>query len=823
MNKISIEECYKSINGYTLSSDLNLNILKIDEEQFNQSFSRNEYFFTPFEQLFNRKLPSYLDNDYHNTLDSNSNHNETETSRITLNSITTFTTTTPATATTNTTTKKTKSPKKTATTTLDKKQREQNETNQTKEDHGKKSTSDATLPNSFENPSLALVKPSDVQKSKSKSAARTAILLDSSSLPPSVAPSITKKQQPQQQQQPLQQEQTTPTNNEHASLSPSTVSPVVKPTVAIRKLPSIRNSKLNPLDISSSKSIQSLQKIAAKSSENDNAIEYQPPPTIQKPTPNQPAVNPLSSSSAFPHLHQSIVKRPNLYHSIDDEVEKLMNLIFNRKVVQIHSLPRYYKLIQSIDISTMIPHASDPILMHRGTVLQLGKCPVFEKIPLNSEVPLSNYYPSPDEPTISSTFWTKSTIPTLSKDTNIQSLVEKNNIDIVLSSSSFVKLINNVAPFSEDWEIPITSRDYVNATGENKKVYILDKPLLKKSITPKEKNEKYFNLAVESIGLTRGEQSNYPPIHFSTDEDTTKQKHLTSTNLTYNVWRFGEMKLLIRCKIHGLVPDPSSKLKVRYIGIKTKLEYQAERGLEDASVSDTAKWWSYTYIRPDAHLIFARVNVWNRKLLALEKKDMTHILHPKCQFNPSKSSKITMELLKHIKNLSGGDRFLMVHKSLENFVHIHQQTETNQTENPNDIIYDLHQLHQGLPIVNHDVQPVTLIPLPAPPQPPAPIIKNQASTNNSDIKVCFSFANNGQCSNPNNCNFSHLTMAQVKERNLEHQLNPSKKRKASQQKKKKEKKSKKQQASTSDGEHDSGPADSMDSTSDLSYINSLLS
>ena len=35
---------------------------------------------------------------------------------------------------------------------------------------------------------------------------------------------------------------------------------------------------------------------------------------------------------------------------------------------------------------------------------------------------------------------------------------------------------------------------------------------------------------------------------------------LDEDNLTYNLWTFGNIRILIRCKIHGLIPDSNSSL-----------------------------------------------------------------------------------------------------------------------------------------------------------------------------------------------------------------------------------------------------------------------
>lgn len=91
----------------------------------------------------------------------------------------------------------------------------------------------------------------------------------------------------------------------------------------------------------------------------------------------------------------------------------------------------------------------------------------------------------------------------------------------------------------------------------------MDKPLLKRNLTSRERNQLYYDTAFEGLCLnsddgfridfeqgktaSAAEESAPPPVNVKTD------------NLIYNLWTFGNTKILIRCKIHGVVRDPSSK------------------------------------------------------------------------------------------------------------------------------------------------------------------------------------------------------------------------------------------------------------------------
>lgn len=83
-------------------------------------------------------------------------------------------------------------------------------------------------------------------------------------------------------------------------------------------------------------------------------------------------------------------------------------------------------------------------------------------------------------------------------------------------------------------------------------------------------------------------------------------------NLTYNLWTFGGLSVLIRCRIHGVVDDPSSSYKQkRMIGLGVKVHMGGHvtshvggiGTLDAVTEEERARWWVGTYIRPDAHMV----------------------------------------------------------------------------------------------------------------------------------------------------------------------------------------------------------------------------
>ena len=70
----------------------------------------------------------------------------------------------------------------------------------------------------------------------------------------------------------------------------------------------------------------------------------------------------------------------------------------------------------------------------------------------------------------------------------------------------------------------------------------------------------------------------------------------------------------------------------RYVSMKVKLEYQPRLGWEEVTLGETARWWAQTFIRPDAHLLLARINPFESKLLQVEHRDMLALLPPTSLF-----------------------------------------------------------------------------------------------------------------------------------------------------------------------------------------------
>ena len=232
-------------------------------------------------------------------------------------------------------------------------------------------------------------------------------------------------------------------------------------------------------------------------------------------------------------------------------------------------------------------------------------------------------------------------IPTVSEDPWILPLLENHPADVVISSGAMVALFNTHGEdFGPHWDIPVIVKEIVSAKGETRRVVFIDKPLLKQGMSVREKNQVYYDAVFESLSATSGTDIK---VDFETRKEHPEPavpqeaplKDLACENLTYNLWTFGSLQILIRCKIHGVTKDPTSKYnQLRMVGMKTKLEMDYETGgaTEEVTIDETARWWIYSYIRPDAHLILGRVDVRTSQIISVERWDMRRIMPTVCAY-----------------------------------------------------------------------------------------------------------------------------------------------------------------------------------------------
>lgn len=143
--------------------------------------------------------------------------------------------------------------------------------------------------------------------------------------------------------------------------------------------------------------------------------------------------------------------------------------------------------------------------------------------------------------------------PNLSTDPVIPSLLTQdtnNKPDIMISSECLVSFVEMFNDLSKDICIPIVVTD--------EKTIIFDNPLPKETLTARERNKIVYDWVFKSFCLDWKKRKLVTPIQLKTDTPQNKLKTDDLTwdneldeNLQYNMWAFGDVKILIRHQMDG--------------------------------------------------------------------------------------------------------------------------------------------------------------------------------------------------------------------------------------------------------------------------------
>lgn len=139
-------------------------------------------------------------------------------------------------------------------------------------------------------------------------------------------------------------------------------------------------------------------------------------------------------------------------------------------------------------------------------------------------------------------YYKKKLPPSVSEDKNITQLIQNNDADIVISSECLIAIVELVHDISLDLYIPIKV-----VAKDNKKILIFDRPLPREEMTAREKNNLVYDVVFKSLCL---DWPNRHDISLVPEGNIDKQND-QEENLQYNMWKFGDMNILIRHQIDG--------------------------------------------------------------------------------------------------------------------------------------------------------------------------------------------------------------------------------------------------------------------------------
>lgn len=616
----------------------------------------------------------------------------------------------------------------------------------------------------------------------------------------------------------------------------------------------------------------------------------------------------------YDNAQRQKARENNVFLKYNPAIKAQVEQFLAQKRTRVKQYPRFYQPHDTVDLNKVELANDDPLLKHHSPLFQIGRVLRFDPPPdYESEI-------APDLPvfqpqTAPKKRWHKQTMPAVSEDPYVRCLARETDpgIEVVLSSGSVSALFNM---YSESWEIPVSVIQ--DDTTGGKKVVIIDKPLLKKKLTLREKNEIYYKTAYEHLGLCLAPETSIslplpvrappaakdqpqqpqppkpPPAPAQVDtkegeeaeesggekaeeleideeegggedeeeeerERREKEKReaeqleaerkakldedrkneerqreerekrrcqalgkageewmgrsfpsLADGNLIYHLWTFGDLRLLIRCKLHGYTKTPAGQ---KFVGTKVKLEYFGDQW-EETTASETARQWTHHYIRPyDPIILVARWNVFSSRLLCTERRDIQKLLPPGTTFVPAIAAKALLVVLQKLRTLAPG-QYLLTHKVEDRAVVILKAVDPSTTpQKGGSAGYDLHTSHASsgatdertVPYVRliwprelSDQVPHTFPPASAPGGPgggqqaaysPAALAGGGPGGQQyrqiaeqlkrvKNVKYCFDYAKKGFCPRGPECHFPHLEAKTVLEISKEQRKKANKKRKA---------------------------------------------
>ena len=165
----------------------------------------------------------------------------------------------------------------------------------------------------------------------------------------------------------------------------------------------------------------------------------------------------------------------------------------------------------------------------------------------------------------------------------------------------------------------------------------------------------------------------------------------------YNLWKFGKLKVLIRCSVDAYRVEPIKQNCFTFFSVLPKLEYQPNFGHEKLTCSEAARFWLSSYIRQNTKLMCGRINVFNSKLLRVDELSISDILQQGAGFHPAQGMKMVFQVFQALKRLPEA-RFILSHKSGEIHGCLYKSVVSNSSSLK--CSYDLHKARTPV-VVNY--------------------------------------------------------------------------------------------------------------------------
>ncbi|XP_029180107.2 little elongation complex subunit 2-like [Acropora millepora] len=167
-------------------------------------------------------------------------------------------------------------------------------------------------------------------------------------------------------------------------------------------------------------------------------------------------------------------------------------------------------------------------------------------------------------------------------------------------------------------------------------------------------------------GEGQGNELKKTKVAKSNLDDKTGGKEGASSRkyFVYNLWKFGNLRVLIRCSMDAHRANSEKTNSFTFFSVLPKLEYQLTFGHERLTYSETAQMWLHCYLRPQTKLICGRFNVFSSELLRIDELSLCDVLQHGTGFNPAQGMKLAFQVFQALKRLPES-HYILSHKCSE--------------------------------------------------------------------------------------------------------------------------------------------------------------
>ncbi|XP_061678865.1 little elongation complex subunit 2 isoform X2 [Syngnathoides biaculeatus] len=165
-------------------------------------------------------------------------------------------------------------------------------------------------------------------------------------------------------------------------------------------------------------------------------------------------------------------------------------------------------------------------------------------------------------------------------------------------------------------------------------------------------------------------------------------------NLLYKLYSLQDMLILVRSSVPVAQTRKVAANASQFVPVHVfpKLDYQLCHGVECLSSSEACNLWTETALHSTTVSFIAHINPHTSKVALLRRLPDSWRDNISCGFKPVKSLNILHHLLKKLTKMEEG-QYLITHKPGEPFVTLLKATDGKAPRT----VYDLHQVHVGLP------------------------------------------------------------------------------------------------------------------------------